>query len=169
MQAVKDTLLEVAASPGHLGAQLGGVMVLHTWGQMLQLHPHVHVVVTFRYKDYARGGVWRSTTLSADEFLRRFLQHVVPPHFVRIRSFGFLASCHRERKLALIRRLLGVQASASACVTPSDEDPDGGPVQATPRCPYCGHHVLRPVGSTTRPSRRQLQALLRPLPLLDGL
>jgi hypothetical protein len=58
--------------------------------------------ITFRYKDYARGGVWRSTPLSADEFLRRFVQHVVPPHFVRIRSFGFPASCHRKPKLARI-------------------------------------------------------------------
>ena len=44
-QAVRETLLEVAANPAHLGAQLGGHMVLHTWGQMLQLHPHVHVIV----------------------------------------------------------------------------------------------------------------------------
>ena len=45
MQSVKDTLLELAAAPNHLGALVGGLMVLHTWGQAMQLHPHVHVVV----------------------------------------------------------------------------------------------------------------------------
>lgn len=43
-QAVRDTLLEVAANPRHLGARIGGQMVLHTWGQTLQLHPHVHLI-----------------------------------------------------------------------------------------------------------------------------
>jgi hypothetical protein len=43
--AVRETLLEVAADPKHLGAAIGGLMVLHTWGQNLGLHPHVHVVV----------------------------------------------------------------------------------------------------------------------------
>jgi Putative transposase/Transposase zinc-binding domain len=43
--AVRETLLELAADPKHLGAALGGLMVLHTWGQNLSLHPHVHVVV----------------------------------------------------------------------------------------------------------------------------
>ena len=44
-QAVRETLLEVAATPRHLGARIGGQMVLHTWGQTLQLHPHVHVIL----------------------------------------------------------------------------------------------------------------------------
>ena len=44
-RAVRETLLEVAATPRHLGAQIGGLMVLHTWGQTLELHPHVHVIV----------------------------------------------------------------------------------------------------------------------------
>lgn len=44
-RAARQTLLEVAASPRHLGAQIGGVMVLHTWGQALQRHPHLHVIV----------------------------------------------------------------------------------------------------------------------------
>jgi len=44
-RAARETLLEVAASPKHLGAEVGGLMVLHTWGQNLQRHPHVHVIV----------------------------------------------------------------------------------------------------------------------------
>ena len=44
-RAVRETLLQIAATPRHLGAQIGGLMVLHTWGQTLELHPHVHVIV----------------------------------------------------------------------------------------------------------------------------
>ncbi len=44
-RAVRETLLEIGASPEHLGAEIGGWMVLHTWGQRLDLHPHVHVIV----------------------------------------------------------------------------------------------------------------------------
>lgn len=44
-RAARETLLEVAASPQHLGAQIGGLMALHTWGQALQRHPHLHVIV----------------------------------------------------------------------------------------------------------------------------
>jgi hypothetical protein len=44
-RAVRETLLQVAATPRHLGAQIGGLMVLHTWGQTLELHPQVHVIV----------------------------------------------------------------------------------------------------------------------------
>ena len=46
MRATAETLLEVAANPDHLGAEVGVLAVLHTWGQNLTLHPHVHCVVT---------------------------------------------------------------------------------------------------------------------------
>ena len=48
--------------------------------------------VTFRWKDYAHGADWRTMTVTAMEFLRRFVQHVLPRGFVRIRQFGYLAS-----------------------------------------------------------------------------
>ena len=51
--------------------------------------------VTFRWKDYAQGGRQRTMTLDAIEFVRRFLMHVLPPGFVRIRHYGILANCHR--------------------------------------------------------------------------
>jgi hypothetical protein len=72
-----ETLLEVARDPQHLGAEIGFFSVLHSWTQKLEFHPHVHCVVP-------AGG------LSA-EFLRRFLLHLLPEGFVRIRNFGFLA------------------------------------------------------------------------------
>jgi hypothetical protein len=62
--------------------------------------------VTFRWKDYAHGHQWRTMTLTAMEFLRRFVQHILPRGFVRIRQFGFLASASRTARLALARRLL---------------------------------------------------------------
>ena len=62
--------------------------------------------VTFQWKDYARGHQWRTMTLTAMEFLRRFVQHVLPRGFVRIRQCGYLASTCRTARLALARRLL---------------------------------------------------------------
>ena len=53
--------------------------------------------VSFRWKDYAHGNQKRVMTLAADEFLRRFLQHLLPKRVVRIRSFGFLANRHRTQ------------------------------------------------------------------------
>ena len=59
--------------------------------------------VTFRWRDYAHGHQTRTMTLEADEFLRRFLLHVLPTSFVRIRYFGLLANRHRAQLLALCR------------------------------------------------------------------
>jgi hypothetical protein len=64
--------------------------------------------VTFRYKDRADGDRQRFMTLPAQEFLRRYLQHVLPVGFVRLRYYGFLANSSRGRLLPLIRQLLGV-------------------------------------------------------------
>ena len=217
------TLLEVAADPKHLGAEIGFLSVLHTWGQTLQPHPHVHCVVpggglspdhrrwirsrnhfflpvkvlskvfrgkfvaglrrafrrnklhffgacrplahekafsaflrtlfredwvvyakkpfggpehvlhylarythrvaisnhrlvevtdthvSFRWKDYAHHSKRRTMTLSHEEFLRRFLQHVLPRGFPRIRYFGLLAHRRRRALLPLCRTLLAVE------------------------------------------------------------
>jgi hypothetical protein len=63
--------------------------------------------VTFAYKDYADGNQSKVMTLEATEFIRRFLLHILPRGFVRIRQFGFLANRARGKKLALCRALLG--------------------------------------------------------------
>ena len=63
--------------------------------------------VTFSWKDYARGNQPSLMTLSTDEFIRRFLLHVLPRGFQRIRQFGLLANRQRRHKLALCRKLLG--------------------------------------------------------------
>jgi hypothetical protein len=270
-RAVRETLLEVAATPRHLGAQIGGLMVLHTWGQSLELHPHVHVIVpggglspdgqrwisckpgfflpvrvlsrllrgkllaflkeaydredlswagglapladphqfarflsplyqkewavyakpphngpeqalkylarytyrvaisneriesvedgrvTFRYKDYAHGHRLRRMTLTAHEFLRRFMQHVLPRGFVRIRSFGLLAHRGREEQLAHCRRLLHVTETEST--TGKGEEVDRSATEADiTRCPSCGQGTLQLVARTPRPRQSELVA-----------
>jgi hypothetical protein len=270
-RAVRETLLQVAATPRHLGARIGGLMVLHTWGQTLERHPHVHVIVpggglspdgtrwisckagfflpapvlsrllrgkllaflrqayddgklpwteslapladprqfarfltplyqkewavyakpsfggveqslkylarytyrvaisneriesledgqvTFRYKDYAHGHRQRRMTLTAQEFLRRFMLHVLPRGFVRIRSFGFLANRVRDKQLVLCRQLLGVKEPAAA--TPSGEPASpANPDDDSLRCPHCGQGVLKLVSRTSRPRVPELVA-----------
>jgi len=270
-QAAAKTLQEVAARPKHLGAEIGFLAVLHTWGQNLLHHPHLHCVVpggglspdgsrwiasskedfllpvkvlsavfrgkflhylkrafaenklsfhgrlaqlahaeafqqllsqcygakwvvyakppfggpeqvlkylarythrvaisnrrlisledgqvTFQWKNYAQGNQRQTMTLTAVEFLRRFLSHVLPSHFVRIRHYGFLANRCRAEKLARCRELLGVNASAA----PADP-PTAGELEQehdAKRCPICGGR-MRIVGYCPRPSGRQLMEI----------
>jgi hypothetical protein len=248
-RASAETMLEIAADPKHLGAQIGFLSVLHTWGQRLDHHPHVHSVipagglsldgqqwvppryafflpvkvlsrvfrgkfvaglkravrkqellfpgslkvlegekpfgaflrklfrqdwvvyakppfggpehvlhylarythrvaisnhrlvrlaggqVTFRWKDYAHHHKKRKMTVSAHEFLRRFLVHVLPKGFVRIRFFGFLA--HRRRALLPhCQQLLNMQP------LPRSSAPPTQPVAATSTCPLCGAPMI---------------------------
>ena len=64
--------------------------------------------IRFRYKDYNGSSyVWKTMALDADEFIRRFLMHILPPGFTRIRSAGFMAGCVRKKNLKLIFSLLG--------------------------------------------------------------
>ena len=242
-EASAATLLEVAADPKHLGAEIGFLAILHTWGQTLQPHPHIHCVVpggglsfdhahwlssrssfflpvkvlsrifrgkfvaglrrafrdhqllfygacrplaveknfvaflrtlfqqdwivyakppfggaehvlhylarythrvaisnhrllsvsdsavSFRWKDYAHGSKPRTMTLSPQEFLRRFLQHVLPGGFPRLRYFGWLANRRRKNLLPLCRLLLNQQPPATD--VPSSNRP------ASWQCPLC--------------------------------
>jgi Putative transposase/Transposase zinc-binding domain len=244
------TLLEVAADPQHLGAETGFLSVLHTWGQNLLHHPHVHCVipagglspdhtrwihprysfflpvkvlrrvfrgkfvaglrrafqqgelkfygdqkalrspklfralvrslfrqdwvvyakppfggpayvlhylarythrvaisnhrllnfqdgqVTFRWRDYAHGNKKRKMTLTADEFLRRFLLHVLPKGFVRIRFFGFLANRRRAPLLSLCRQLLPANPAPSSPCPASPQPPSSW------TCPLCGGPMI---------------------------
>ena len=106
--------------------------------------------VTFRYKAYAHGHRWRRMTLTAHEFLRRFMQHVLPRGFVRIRSFGFLANRVRDEQLALCRQLLGAAEPAAA---PSSGEPASLAIPETTRSavPTVARDVLELVSRTLRP------------------
>jgi hypothetical protein len=253
-RAMAETLLEVAANPKRLGAQLGFLAVLHTWGQNLMHHPHVHCVVpagglsldgtdwirggkkfflpvrvlsrvfrgkfiaflkqayargelkfhgqlrslaqpvtmenllnrsvkhdwvvyakrpfggpavvlkylarythrvaisnsrllhledgrvTFRWKDYAQNSQPRTMTLAATEFIRRFLLHVLPSGFVRIRSYGFLANRVREQNLERCRQLLGQRRSSEPQPLAGAEAPG---VFGDERCPVCERGCMR--------------------------
>jgi hypothetical protein len=94
--------------------------------------------VAFTWRDYARGRAQKIMRLDAHEFLRRFLLHVLPDGFQRIRHYGFLANGHRRAKLAAIRSLLTVSPpSITKAVdddTPTTEEPD----KLSVPCPCCG-------------------------------
>jgi hypothetical protein len=79
-----------------------------------------HGKITFRYKDYRHDGQQKTMTLDAEEFIRRFLLHVLPDGFQRIRYYGFLGNRYREEKLARCRQLLGMPT----CPPTSEESQD---------------------------------------------
>ena len=93
--------------------------------------------VTFRYKDYRRGIADRQQvmTLTADEFIRRFLLHVLPKGFHRIRHYGLLTGATRRAHLEHVRQLLGVAPPASA-------DTQAEPDDTRPPCPCCGGRMV---------------------------
>jgi hypothetical protein len=92
--------------------------------------------VTFRYKDYRRDAPERQQvmTLATDEFIRRFLLHVLPRGFHRIRHYGLLAGASRKDNLAQARRLL-------AAPPPTGDAPDET-AEARPPCPCCGGRMI---------------------------
>jgi hypothetical protein len=255
-EAAYETLRAVAANPKHLGAQIGVVAVLHTWGQNLHHHPHLHCVatggglacddagrivapalwrscrpgfflpvrvlsrlfrgkylaglrrvhdagrlrlpesaaalaepaafadwlaalyrrewvvyakppcggprqvlkylaryvhrvaisndrllaeengqVTFTWKDYRREGKRGRLTLPVAEFLRRFVQHVLPHGFVKVRHYGLLANRQREQKLALSRWLLALLGLCLAVCVGVEARPGSAEQRL---CPECG-------------------------------
>ncbi len=93
--------------------------------------------VTFRWKDYKHHRKLRTMTLSHEEFLRRFLQHILPTGFPRIRYFGFLANRCRSLLLPLCRKLLDFPVAALATKGPATSG------HACPRCQASMHVVER--------------------------
>ncbi len=78
--------------------------------------------VRFQWKDYRTGGKVKTMTLSPDEFIRRFLLHVLPNGFQRIRYYGFLGNRYRQAKLDQCRRLLGMQKVDQHKMSPAEQD-----------------------------------------------
>ena len=97
--------------------------------------------VTFRVKDYRVDGPgrYRTMTLQAHEFIRRFLMHVLPRGFHRIRHYGFLGNGNRAANIARIRELLAIPAPAPD--TEAADTADGPRVLALP-CPCCGGRLV---------------------------
>ncbi len=107
--------------------------------------------VTFSWKDYARGQRQSTMTLTADEFIRRFLLHVLPRGFQRIRQFGLLANRRRREQLARCRQLLGSTAQATE-PQPSNykslyETVTGESLESCPACRTGNMKFAAPLGS----------------------
>jgi len=99
--------------------------------------------VSFLWKDYRQDGRRKVMTLEPAEFMRRFLLHVLPPGFHRIRHFGFLANGHRAARLALCRQLLAQPAVGRQ--SERDIEPDSHRSAHHPDpdiCPCCGGCAL---------------------------
>ena len=96
--------------------------------------------VTFKWKDYRANGRERHKimTLATDEFIRRFLIHVLPSGFHRIRHYGLFANGGRAENLARARELLGVSPIQ---IEPNDADADEPPTSLLP-CPCCGGRMI---------------------------
>jgi Putative transposase len=102
--------------------------------------------VTFRYKDYRRNGRarFRTMTLAPDEFIRRFLLHVLPNGFHRIRHYGLLASAGCKTNIARARELIAVPVPVIDPPTEHD-DPDltaSAVTEHRPPCPCCGGRMI---------------------------
>ena len=97
--------------------------------------------VTFSFKDYAHGGQRRTMTLRATEFLRRFVQHILPRGFVRIRQSGFLANTCRAARVALARTVLAAPVIAPPC-TQETAPATMTQTAATWTCPRCGAAMI---------------------------
>ncbi|WP_158971833.1 IS91 family transposase [Paraglaciecola sp. L3A3] len=91
--------------------------------------------VTFNYKDYADGNQHKQMTLRGEEFVRRYLSHILPKGLMRVRHFGFLANCCRRKKLEVIRRQL------PDMVEQQDNEETYEPAKYWP-CPACKAGVL---------------------------
>jgi hypothetical protein len=105
-------------------------------------------MVTFRYRDRRRGNATRLMTMAARDFVRRFLLHVLPRGFVRVRHFGLQANCRRRQLITHARQLLDQPAPPAASPPPRESWQDlfrrlTG--QDPMRCPFCGEGTLQTV------------------------
>ena len=99
--------------------------------------------MSFRWKDRAHGNAPRVATLEAEAFLRRFLLHVLPTRFVRIRHYGWLANAARKRLLPTVRELLAPAAPGARIPPPIESEPWEATLlrltgKDVTRCPGCG-------------------------------
>jgi len=101
--------------------------------------------VTFRWKNYARASEPAAMTLKAEEFIRRFLLHVLPKGFVKIRHFGFLANRGRRDNVLLCRELLAANSTGPPDLAGHDSHSDEPEADRIDSCPRCKVGSMRPV------------------------
>ncbi len=127
--------------------------------------------VFFWWKDYANDGERKTTSLETCEFIRRFLLHVVPSRFRKIRHSGFMANRNRDAKLKLARELLGTceEHEANDDLEQSEESsPDDQSEPHESRCPVCGKGVMVRVAripAEHEPLLRKVTTSARPPPM----
>jgi hypothetical protein len=112
--------------------------------------------VTLRYKNYADSDRSKTMHLEGEEFVRRYLLHLLPKGFVRVRHYGFLAGCCRTRRLAQIRETLAVVVEQTE-ETSADIESDAPPGYI---CPLCKIGILRLVDELL-PRRAEIQTKRR--------
>ncbi len=97
--------------------------------------------IAFRWKDYRIEGPdrWKTMTLAAHQFIRRFLVHVLPKGFHRIRHYGLLANTNRAESITRARELLG---AAPRIVEPEEPKAPGGDEPRVLPCPRCGGRMI---------------------------
>ena len=96
--------------------------------------------VFFSWKDYANDGERKTTSFEASEFIRRFLLHVLPSRFRKIRHSGFMANRNRDAKLKLVRQLLGMHDECNATDDGEQSERTSADEESEPcesRCPVC--------------------------------
>jgi len=113
--------------------------------------------VTFKWKDYAANSAQKMMALDGAEFIRRFLMHVLPNGFMRIRHYGFLANCHRKTKLALIQTLLQVTPSVEVIEINGQITSVAQAIDTLSHCPKCTNGYMR-VMAEIKPDYKRRQS-----------
>lgn len=111
-------------------------------------------MVAFRARDNARPGKKRMVRLPAPQFIGRFLQHVLPPGFKRIRHYGILASAHKHEQLARCRQALQMPQPDPAVIETVDAFLRSVSGRELACCPHCGQTAMRLV-EVLAPRRRR--------------
>ena len=121
--------------------------------------------VLFRYKDYRDGDQWKTKSMPGVEFIRRFLQHILPRGLHHIRRFGFMGPRVRSEKLQQIRELLGVDKKQEEML-PSEENAENeeperqdSDLPNARRCRHCGEGELLLVSQTLRPTVAEIMRM----------
>ena len=115
--------------------------------------------VTFKWKDYRiKGGRLKTMMLHAAEFIRRFLLHVLPSGFHRIRHYGLFAGTVRARNIERVRQLLAASTPENAQTEADDETETPSPAR---RCPCCGGRMIIETFEGVRPARPPSQSRIR--------
>ena len=121
--------------------------------------------VTFGYKDYRHGHRQRRLTLSANEFMRRFMMHVLPSGFMRIRYYGFLANAQRGQQLSRIRQLLNVPSQESPDEQAASESLEEEQDPELEQCPHCQQGAMTLIAAAPRPTVPQILKLPLMVPM----